>query len=104
MFWTHHLPAPELQFKVFDREGVLLGVSDWGWPDHRLLGEFDGRVKYGPLLKPGQSASDAVFDEKRREDKLREATSYAMFRLDWSDYGRPDATARRIEQLLFRAS
>lgn len=104
LFWTNHLPAPELQYKVFDRDGVLVGISDWGWPDHRLLGEFDGRVKYGPLLKAGQTASEAVFEEKRREDKLRQATRYAMFRLDWSDYGRPKATARRIESLLFRAS
>ena len=31
-------------------------TCDWGWPEHRLLGEFDGKVKYGRLLEPGQDA------------------------------------------------
>jgi hypothetical protein len=29
------------------------------------LGEFDGKEKYGRLLKPGQTAADAVFEERR---------------------------------------
>ncbi|HWJ81605.1 MAG TPA: type IV toxin-antitoxin system AbiEi family antitoxin domain-containing protein [Nocardioides sp.] len=85
-FFALHLPAPIQQFEVRDASGQLLGISDWGWPEHRLLGEFDGLVKYGRLLKPGQTAGDAVFQEKRREDLLREATQYAMLRLIWADY------------------
>jgi hypothetical protein len=34
------------------------------------VGEFDGRVKYGPLPKPGQGIGDVLFDEKQREDAL----------------------------------
>ncbi len=36
------------------------------------MGEFDGRIKYGRLLRPGQEAGDAVFEEKRREDAIRD--------------------------------
>ncbi len=104
LFWTHHLPAPVLQFEVFDAQGVLRGISDWGWPDHGVLGEFDGQVKYSKLLKPGQDASSVVYAEKLREDELRELTSYAMFRLAWSDYDYPTVTARRIQKLLNRAA
>ena len=65
------VPAPEPQFEVFHPDGSLAGICDWCWLDHRLLGEFDGRVKYGRLLKPGQEPGDVVFQEKEREDLLR---------------------------------
>jgi hypothetical protein len=45
---------------------------DFLWRDQRLVGEFDGKVKYGRLLKPGQSVSDVVYDEKVREDRIRD--------------------------------
>ena len=99
-----HLPAPKPQFKVVRRRGVLKGTCDWGWPEHGLLGEFDGRIKYGRLLKPGQEPGEVVFAEKRREDLLRELTGYGMVRLIWSDYERPRATAARIERQLRRAA
>lgn len=47
------LPTPELQWKVVSRDGVVLGVVDFAWPELRTVGEFDGRVKYGRLLRPG---------------------------------------------------
>ncbi len=102
MFRRHRLPEPVLQFAVFDRDGRLVGTTDWAWPEHELLGEFDGRVKYGRLLKPGQDAGDAVFAEKRREDLVREATSFGMVRLIWDDLGRELLTAERVRRQLFR--
>lgn len=36
------LPAPTLQYDVFDEAGVLVGRSDFCWEEHRTLGEFDG--------------------------------------------------------------
>lgn len=100
--WTFGIPAPQLQFEVYDRDGVLRGTSDWGWPDHGTLGEFDGRLKYGRLLKPGQDPGDVVFAEKVREDVLREITGFNMVRLIWSDYDRPRVTAARIHQRLLK--
>ncbi len=43
-------------------------ITDFAWPEHGVYGEFDGRVKYGRLLKPGQDPGEVVFAEKRRED------------------------------------
>lgn len=94
------LPAPELQFAVRDADGHLIGICDWAWPGHGLLGEFDGRVKYGRLLLPGQQPGDVVFAEKLREDALREATGHRMIRLVWDDYDHPTATVARLRRML----
>jgi hypothetical protein len=100
LFWTSNLPAPQLQFHVYDEHGVLIGITDFAWPEHRLLGEFDGKVKYARLLKPGQEAGDVVFEEKRREDLLREVTGWKMGRLVWSDLSTPAVTGARFARLL----
>lgn len=102
--YLYNLPAPELQFEVYDDHGNLAGIADFAWPDHQLLGEFDGRVKYGRLLRPGEEAQDAVFREKRREDRLRELTQWSMVRLTWGDLHSGAATAERIRRLLRRAA
>ncbi len=103
LFRLHHLPAPILQYPVFDADGVLVGTCDWGWPHLGLLGEFDGVVKYGRLLRPGQLPGDVVFAEKVREDLLREASGCGMVRLTWDDYDHPARTINRVQRLLRRA-
>jgi hypothetical protein len=30
---------------------------------HKTVGEFDGKIKYGRLLKPGQRIEDLIFEE-----------------------------------------
>jgi len=102
--WRHGLPAPDLQFEVYDEHGQLVGISDFAWPEHRLLGEFDGRMKYGRGLVPGQDPSEVLFNEKRREDRLREITQWAMVRLVWADLGLGAYTADRIRKLMLRAA
>lgn len=97
-FRTLGFPAPELQWAVYGPDQQLLGVCDWAWPDHHTFGEFDGKVKYGRLLKEGQEPGDAVFEEKKREDGIREATQFVMVRVTWSDYDRPATLARRLER------
>jgi hypothetical protein len=94
------LPAPILQFEVRDASGELIGISDFAWPAHGLLGEFDGRIKYGRLLRDGEIPSDAVFREKLREDAMREQTGWRMVRLVWDDLAQPVATAARIRRML----
>jgi hypothetical protein len=98
LYWSQGLPRPEVQFHVYDRRGRQLGISDLAWPAHKMLFEFDGRVKYGRLLEPGQEPGDAVFKEKLREDALRRETGWAMERATWSDLSRPAETARRTRQ------
>ncbi len=103
LFWSQHLPQPELQFKVYDEQGQLIGTTDFAWPELKLLGEFDGRIKFGRLLRPGQEPQDAVFLEKVREDRLREITGWAMVRLIWEDLYRQQLTAARIRRLMTRS-
>jgi hypothetical protein len=100
LFWTLGLPAPQCQFKIYDSLGALVARCDWGWPRHGLLGEFDGRQKYGRLLKPGEDPGDVMFAEKRREDLVRELTGMRMVRLVWDDYDRPRLTGDRLSRLM----
>ena len=69
--------------------------ADFGWPAQRTLGEFDGKVKYGRLLKPGQEPGDAVYAEKLREDEFR-ALDWEVVRWGWSDLRDFRSTAARI--------
>jgi hypothetical protein len=74
-----------------------------GWRDERLLGEFDGRIKYGRLLRPGQDPGDAVFEEKLREDALRDE-GWGMVRWVWAELARPAALVQRWRRALDRGT
>jgi hypothetical protein len=104
LFRAGRLPAPDLQLSIARPDGTVAGTCDWAWPGRALLGEFDGRIKYGRLLKPGQTAGDVIFAEKRREDELRELTGHQMIRLVWADYANPVATLARLRRALRMAS
>lgn len=83
------LPSPIPQREIFDLDGVLIGRVDFVWERYRTIGEFDGKIKYGDLLKPGQTAADVLFAEKLREDALRDA-GWRIVRWIWAT-----STARR---------
>jgi hypothetical protein len=93
------LPVPLPQWEVFATGGRRLGRVDFGWPDRATVGEFDGRVKYGSLLAPGQEPGDAVFAEKRREDALRDA-GLRVVRWTWSDLADFAEVAGRLRRAL----
>jgi hypothetical protein len=95
-------PPSALQFDVLAGDGRLIGRSDFAWEADRLLGEFDGRIKYGRLLRPGQDPGDAVFAEKLREDEMRDE-GWGVLRWIWSDLGRPDRLAARVRRARERA-
>lgn len=80
------LPRPVLQWDVVDGAGRHLGRTDFAWPALRTVGEFDGKIKYGRLLKAGQEPGDAVFAEKIREDRIRD-TGLAVVRWTWDELG-----------------
>lgn len=65
------IPIPTLQFKVRDEQGREIARTDYAWVDLGVVGEFDGWVKYGRLLKPGQSLEQVLEGEKRREENIR---------------------------------
>lgn len=88
------LPHPELQVRIEDALGFI-GVVDFYWPDHRLIGEFDGLGKYlREALTGGRTAGEVVVEEKHREDRLR-ATGRGVARWGWQD-ARNTGSLRRI--------
>jgi hypothetical protein len=89
------LPAPELQWQM--RYGGSMGRTDFGWVQQRTVGEFDGKVKYGRLLKPGQEPGDVVYAEKLREDAIR-AQGWEVVRWTWPDLNDFAPTAARIRE------
>lgn len=93
------LPAPVLQWPVVTVGGAALGEVDFAWPRQRCVGEFDGRVKYGRLLRPGQDAGDVLFAEKRREDAIRDEGLH-MTRWTWWDLADFAPVAARIARRL----
>ena len=102
--WVFHqngLPAPEPQFEVCDSIGRLVGRADFGWREQRTLGEFDGTIKYGRLLKPGQRLQDVLVAEKRREDALRDA-GWQVVRWIWSELYRPSELLERLDRAFAR--
>lgn len=100
MFRGSGIPAPILQFEIRDADGELIATSDWGWPEENVYGEFDGRFKYGRLLRPGQEPGEVVFAEKQREDSIRETTRGRMIRIIWTDFDRPRLLAQRVMRAL----
>ena len=90
-------PAPLLQARVH-MGGVFIARTDFFWPRHRLIGEFDGDAKYlRDEYLGGQTARQAVLAEKKREDQLR-AAGFQVVRWDWataSDPARFEACLRQ---------
>jgi hypothetical protein len=82
---------------VRDEYGRLIGRVDFGWPEQRVIGEFDGRMKYGRQPDPDVTEGEAVYREKRREDELR-AERLAVVRWGWEDLDGFEAVARRLRR------
>lgn len=101
LLWQQGLPPSELQLPVSDG-ARLLGRVDFAWPEHRTIGEFDGRVKYGRLLRPGDDVGEVVYREKVREDLLRDL-GWQVVRWIWSDLDRPELIVERLGRAFRRA-
>jgi hypothetical protein len=97
------LPAPEPQQDIFDEHGTFVARVDFLWKEHRTIGEFDGKIKYGRLLKPGQSIEDVLFEEKRREDALRDL-GWQIVRWLWADLYRPGVIRDRVLRAFSRSA
>ena len=92
------LPMPELQWVIDGRSGSYR--ADFAWPEHRLVLEFDGEVKYSDAT----SIQAVLRDERRREVEIQEL-GWTVLRVGWDDVvRRPAATLARIEAGLRRAS
>jgi len=97
--WNQGLPAPEPQWVIWqdDREFARL---DFAWPEHKVWLEFDGRQKYVKYLREGESITDAVLREKRREERITELTGWRCIRITWADLADPVRLAARIRAIL----
>ena len=100
LFHRFGLTPPELQVEVFDRFGHRVGRTDFGYPEDAALIEFDGFVKYEGLLKPGQSASQVVVAEKRRESEVRDVGS-SVLRIVWGELQTPGVVIDGVERVRY---
>lgn len=96
------IPEPDLQREIFDEDGVFVARVDFAWDEHRTVGEFDGEVKYGALLKPGQQVADVRKAQDAREDAIRRA-GWEVARWGWPQLGQPGEIAGRIRAAFRRA-
>jgi hypothetical protein len=78
-----HLPNGHLAYPDFTRE------------DAGIVGEFDGRMKYGRAVKAAQSTEQALIKERDRELRILE-TGYSMVRWKWETAVAP---ARLVDHL-----
>ena len=95
------LPTPRLQYEIFDADGQLIARCDFAWPERRTVGEFDGKVKYGRLRRPGESVEETVHREKLREDAIRDQ-GWQMARWIWGDLSRPRVIGDRLKRAFER--
>lgn len=90
-----NIPRPRLQVRIEDADG-LAGIGDFGWERERVVGEFDGRMKYAvPAGATSEQAAEVLWREKRREDRIR-ATQRRMARWVWADAARPIQMAAKL--------
>jgi hypothetical protein len=93
------LPRPVPQLEMRDGTGQLVARADFGWEEQRVLGEFDGKIKYGRLLRPGQDITDVVYREKLREDACRDL-GWRMVRWTWPDLHPGTVLTERLARVL----
>jgi len=100
MLWMAGFPMPQAQYPIRDRSGRVVARVDFAWPELGVFLEFDGKVKYQSLLQPGETASDVVVREKKREELICGLTGWRCIRITWFDLEHPDRTIVRIRDVL----
>jgi hypothetical protein len=89
-FVEYRLPLPRMQVEFRDPTGRLIGRVDFYWERAGVIGECDGRLKYG--------SPATLYAEKRREDALR-AEGHRVVRWGWQDL-RDARLAKRLRREL----
>lgn len=93
-FHEQGLPPPEAQVWISDAGGPFARV-DHCWRARRTIAEADGALKY--------QERSALFEEKRREDRLRDA-GFEVVRYTWDEALRqPAVVAARVWRAFERA-
>ncbi|QNO37852.1 hypothetical protein H4J02_02070 [Protaetiibacter sp. SSC-01] len=83
--------APTTQLELRDAEGSMF--ADFGWLEVRVLGEFDGFVKYADARFNHGDPLEKLRRERGREARLR-ALGWTVVRITWADVRDPGALAR----------
>ena len=79
------------QVTIWDEDGEFVARVDFLVEGTKVVIEFDGKVKY----EGGDG--DTLFQEKRREDRLRRL-GYTVIRVTWADLYRPGRVVAWIRQ------
>lgn len=84
-------PFFEEQHEFRGADGILDRVDFW-LPELGVVIEFDGRQKYeDPAMTQGRAGRDVLWDEKRREDRIRARPEVRGFiRVTWWHLVDPD--------------
>ena len=101
LIFRQGLPKAEPQYPIPGQSGRIVANVDFAWPDLGVFLEFDGRIKYQELLKEGESPTDVVLREYKREKLISRLTGWRCIRITWADLYRPEHTAALIRQELF---
>jgi len=101
LIFRQGLPMAEPQYEIRDRSGQVFARVDFAWPELGVFLEFDGKIKYQKLLKDGESPSDVVIREKKREEAICRLTGWRCIRVVWADLYYPERTAAAIRAVLF---
>ncbi|MFD4182235.1 hypothetical protein [Rhodococcus sp. NPDC058514] len=102
LFIRKQLPVPEPQANLFSATGDHLGRVDFLLEALGVVGEFDGRIKYGRLVPEGQVPADVLWAEKLREDAIRSA-GWQVVRWIWDELATPHVIVGRIQDAVERA-
>lgn len=92
-------PPDELQWLVPTDRGEKR--TDVAWTARRVVGEFDGRMKYGRLLEEDETASDVLVDERQRELAI-ERSGWAVVRFTWGEVHQPALVRARLREAFDR--
>lgn len=100
LMWAYGVPYALPQVDIHDADGRHLGRVDFAWPELGVWLEFDGKEKYSKRRREGESVTDAVLREKKREERIARATGWRCIRITWADLYAPRATAAYINRVL----
>ena len=103
LIYRQGLPKPVPQYPIKDASGLVVAYVDFAWPELGVFLEFDGKIKYQKLLKEGESPTDVVLREKKREEMICRLTGWRCIRITWADLYHPERTAAAIRKELLRA-
>jgi very-short-patch-repair endonuclease len=85
------------QVPIREADGSMVGRVDFLVEGTRVVVEFDGKVKYAT------GDANVLWDEKRREDRLR-ALGYVVVRITWADLERPGVAIAKVRRALAQAA